>query len=665
MAPYPRRRPVTGPAAGPGDEPDDSPILTVMAAAVRLARRAAPATLTGWLLLTVAASAAPVAAAWTLKTVIDRLVTGPSAGGSLTGPVLLLVGCGVAVAVVPQFLQYLRAQLGRAVGLRAQIELHTAVDRFTGIGPYENPRFLDRLRMARQYGGSAPVDAVGSVIGTVGAVVTLTGFLGALALLGPWMAAAVLASGVLVLGAEIALSRRRAALVWSVGPVERRELFYSALLTDLRAAKEIRLFGLGRFLGDRMVAERRTSDAAKRGMDRQELAVQAGLALLSALVAGAGLLWAVSAARSGQITVGGVTVLVTALPAVQAALAGLAGELAMGHHALLMFRHFLTVTGAGPDLPVPARPRPVPPLRHSVEFRDVWFRYGEDQPWVLRGVDLVLPAGQAVGLVGLNGAGKSTLVKLVCRFYDPSRGQILWDGVDLRELCPRELRRRMGATFQDFMEYDLTARENIALGDLAALQDPDRVEQVARVAGIHDRLTGLPHGYDTLLSRIFFSERDKDDATTGIVLSGGQWQRLALARSLIRDDADLLVLDEPGSGLDPEAEYEIHRRLRRHRAGRAGLLISHRLNTLRDADTIVVLEDGRIVERGPHADLMRRSGVYARLFSLQASGYAPDGDGGAHGEGPSAVAPPLSGAAAGTQPPAGVVATASGSGGSP
>ncbi|GLF99551.1 ABC transporter ATP-binding protein [Streptomyces yaizuensis] len=612
--------------AGPGDAPDTSPLRTVLVAAARLAHRAAPATLTGWLLLTVAASAAPVAAAWTLKTVIDRLVAGP-ATGSLTAPVLLLVGCGVAVAVVPQFLQYLRAQLGRAVGLRSQIELHAAVDRFTGIGPYENPRFLDRLRMARQYGGSAPVDAVGSVIGTVGALVTLTGFLGALALLGPWMAAAVLASGALVLGAEIALSRRRAAVAWTVGPVERRELFYSALLTDLRAAKEIRLFGLGRFLGDRMVAERRTSDAAKRHMDRQELAVQAGLALLSALVAGAGLLWAVSAARSGTITVGGVTVLVTALPAVQAALAGVAVEIAMGHHALLMFRHFLAVTGAAPDLPVPARPRPVPPLRHGVEFRDVWFRYGADQPWVLRGVDLVIPAGQAVGLVGLNGAGKSTLVKLLCRFYDPTRGQILWDGTDLRDLCPRELRRHLGATFQDFMEYDLTARENIALGDLTALQDPGRIEEAARVAGIHDRITGLPHGYDTLLSRIFFSEQDKDDATTGLVLSGGQWQRLALARSLIRDDADLLVLDEPGSGLDPEAEYEIHRRLRRHRAGRAGLLVSHRLNTLRDADTIVVLEDGRITERGPHAELMRRRGEYARLFGLQASGYTtPDDD---------------------------------------
>src|SRR5262249_45906192 len=154
--------------------------------------------------------------------------------------------------------------------------------------------------------------------------------------------------------------------------------------------------------------------------------------------------------------------------AVQMALAGLAAEVATAHHAVLMFRHFLAVTGAAPDLPLPARPGPVAPLRQGVEFRDVWFRYGPDQPWVLRGVDLVIPAGRAVGLVGLNGAGKSTLVKLLCRFYDPTRGRILWDGADLRELDPAALRRRLGATFQDYMEYDLTARENIALGDLSA-----------------------------------------------------------------------------------------------------------------------------------------------------------------------------------------------------
>ncbi|MBB4928078.1 ABC transporter ATP-binding protein [Kitasatospora kifunensis] len=620
----------------------------VLAAAIRLVHRAAPVGLITWLLLTVAAAALPVAAAWILRTLLDRLVAGAGGGAGagagggigagagtgagpgsagLTALALPLVGCGVAVALVPQLLQYVQARLRRAVGLRAQLELHTAVDRFVGLRRFEDPRFLDRLRLAQQFGGSAPVDAAGSGIGLVGALVTLTGFLGTLTLLGPWMAAAVLASGIPVLCAEIALSRRRAAVAWAVGPVERRELFYSALLTNLRAAKEIRLFGVGRFLRERMLLERRTSDAAKQRMDRQELTVQAALALLSAVVAGAGLLWAVTAARSGRITIGDVTLLVAALPAVQAALAGLALELARAHQAVLMFRHFIAVTGAPPDLPLPARPAGVPPLRHAVEFRDVWFRYGDRQPWVLKGVDLVIPAGQAVGLVGLNGAGKSTLVKLLCRFYDPTRGQILWDGTDLRELCPGELRRRIGATFQDYMEYDLTARENIALGDLTALADGPRVERAAELAGLHGQLARLPNGYDTLLSRIFFGEQDKEDAGTGLVLSGGQWQRLALARSLVRTDADLLILDEPSSGLDPEAEYAVHQRLRRHRAGRAGLLISHRLSTLRDADTVAVLEDGRITEAGSHQDLVRRDGSYARLFRLQASGYAPAEDG--------------------------------------
>ncbi|MBA2813237.1 ABC transporter ATP-binding protein [Streptomyces sp. KM273126] len=594
--------------------------LRVLAAAISLVCRAAPVCLTACVLLTVATAAVPVATAWLLKTVLDRLVSG---SGELAALALMLVGCGVAVAVVPQILQYVRARLQRAVGMRAQLELHTAVDRFVGLPRFEDPRFLDRLRLAQQSGGSAPVDAADSTIGIIGGLVTLTGFLGALALLGPWMAAAVVASGVPVLCAEIALSRRRAAMSWAVGPVQRRELFYSTLLTNLRAAKEIRLFGVGGFLRERMLADRRTADAAKQRMDRQELLVQASLALLSAVVAGFGLLWAVESARSGRISIGDVTVLVAALPAVQAALGSLAIDLARGHQAVLMFRHFTAVIEAPPDLPVPARPRPVPPLRHGVEFRDVWFRYGAGHPWVLRGVDLVIPAGRAVGLVGLNGAGKSTLVKLLCRFYDPDRGQILWDGVDLRELSPRELRRRIGVTFQDFMEYDLTARENIALGDLTALQDAVRVQNAARLAEVHDQLASLPHGYDTLLSRVFFSERDKEDADTGLVLSGGQWQRLALARSLVRSDADLLILDEPSSGLDPEAEHAVHQRLRRHRASRAGLLISHRLSTLRDADVIAVLQNGRITETGPHQDLVHRGGAYARLFRLQASGYQP------------------------------------------
>jgi ATP-binding cassette subfamily B protein len=235
---------------------------------------------------------------------------------------------------------------------------------------------------------------------------------------------------------------------------------------------------------------------------------------------------------------------------------------------------------------------------------------------VLRGVSFTVPAGGSVALVGLNGAGKSTVVKLLCRFYDPTEGAIRWDGVDLRDLAVDDLRSRIGTLFQDFMSYDLTAAENIGLGDLTAGRD--RIAAAGALSGADATVRDLPAGYDTLLSRTFFDQADLADPRTGVALSGGQWQRVALARAYLRADRDLFVLDEPGAGLDPEAEYEVHRR---HRAGRATLLISHRLNTVRHADHIVVLEDGRVAEEGSHHELVRAGGRYARLFRLQAEGY--------------------------------------------
>jgi ATP-binding cassette subfamily B protein len=237
-------------------------------------------------------------------------------------------------------------------------------------------------------------------------------------------------------------------------------------------------------------------------------------------------------------------------------------------------------------------------------------------------VDLSIPAGQAVALVGRNGAGKSTLVKLLCRLYDPTHGAITWDGVDLRELDLAALRERIGAVFQDYVEYELSAAENIGLGDLSVFDDRGRIEAAARRAGLHDALVALPNGYDTLLTRMFFDHADRDDPETGVLLSGGQGQRLALARAFLRDRRDLLILDEPSAGLDAAAEAEIHNQLREHRAGRTSLLISHRLNTVRDAGAIIVLGDGQVVERGDHASLLAAGGEYAQLFRLQARGYA-------------------------------------------
>jgi ATP-binding cassette, subfamily B, bacterial len=281
----------------------------------------------------------------------------------------------------------------------------------------------------------------------------------------------------------------------------------------------------------------------------------------------------------------------------------------------------MDVVAAEPDLTEPARAPAVSPLRRGIELRNLSFRYGAGLPWILRDVDLTIPNGATVAIVGLNGAGKSTLVKLLLRFYDPTLGSVRWDGRDLREMSAAGLRERIGVAFQDFMCYDLPASENVGLGDLDALDDHDRISHAAAKAGIHDTLAALPRGYATMLTRMFTDHTDRDNPETGVLLSGGQWQRVALARAFLRADCDLLILDEPSAGLDPEAEYDIHRRLRSLREGRTTLLISHRLSAVRDADRIVVLADGRIAEEGTHASLLAAGGAYARLFRMQAQGY--------------------------------------------
>lgn len=610
------------------------PLVRRVLAACSLAVAAAPGTLALYTVLTLAAGGLPVATAWLTKELLDGLV-GDAATETLIAVGAGLAGMGVMAAVVPQLTQYLRSEMDREAGLLAQDRLFRAVDGLAGLGRFEDPRFLDHLRIAQQAGRTSPNQTVDGLLGVARSVITLSGFTASLLLLSPLMAVLVLLSGMPTLAAEIALSRRRARVFWDIGPSERREFFYTSLLSSVEAAKEIRLFGTGAFLRGRMLTERRASNAAKRGLDRRELITQAGLGFLTALLAGGGLLWAVHAARTGTLTIGGIVILIAAIGGVQTGLAGLAHEAARSHQALLMFHHYVVVTTAGPDFTAPTSPRPLPALRDGLTLRDVWFRYSDSHPWVLRGVDLHIPHGKAMALVGLNGAGKSTLVKLICRLYDPTRGAILWDGVDIRHTDVKEIRERISVVFQDYMEYDMTAAENIALGDLAALSDTGRVHTAARRAGIHDTVAALPRGYDTLLSRMFFmettetrpqsdadSESDSDsDSGAGVVLSGGQWQRLALARALLRDRRELMILDEPSAGLDAEAEQEIHTALRRYRAGRTSLLISHRLSAVREADTIVVLREGRIVEQGGHTALMAARGAYAHLFTLQASGY--------------------------------------------
>ncbi|WP_063765322.1 ABC transporter ATP-binding protein [Nonomuraea candida] len=588
--------------------------------------RASPGHGAAYLACTVAVAMVPVAVAWLTKLVLDRLTSGAGLSSALVGLAVALAAAGVLLGIVPQIVQYVRAELGRRAALRAHDELFTAVERVAGVARFEDPRFQDRLRLAQQ-SASAPAQTADSVLEVMRGTLTLIGFVVSLAVISREFTVIVLAAAIPTVLLELRLSRRRAAMVWRIGPIERRQMLYGDLLASPAAAKEIRLFGLGAYLRGRMLAERRAADADRRRTDRREVVVQGALAALSAVISGGGLVWVVVAAGRGLVTVGDVAMFVAAVAGLQGALGGLITSMAGAHHQVLLFGHYVAVVDAGPDLPPPDRPAPLPALRRGIELRDVWFRYSDDHPWALRGVSLFLPHGATIGLVGQNGAGKSTLVKLLCRFYDPTRGAILWDGVDLRDVPVEELRRRIGAVLQDFVTYDFSAADNIAMGDLPALGDLERIRGAAVRAGVDDTLSRLPRGYGTLLTRLFFGDAEEGDPGHGVMLSGGQWQRVALARAFLREERDLMILDEPNAGLDPEAEHDVHERLRRIRAGRTSLLISHRLGTVRDADLIVVLSGGTVAEQGRHADLLAARGAYARLFTLQAAGYAAEAGG--------------------------------------
>jgi ATP-binding cassette subfamily B protein len=588
--------------------------MATLRAALRLGARAHPAALSYLIALMLVSAAPPVGAAWYTKLLLDELGKGNAARSDVAiRYALFAAGLVALTTVASRLIAYLTALVQNAVGIAASVGLYRRVNTFLGLGPFERPEFRDRLMLAQQAADQAPYAVIMFTVSTVQSLVTIAGF--ASVLLSLWPPAGLLVLAVIVpeFVIQLALARRSARASEDASGLFRARFLYQGLLTDLRAVREVRLYQLGEFFHSRLTGSLRKASRIELKAQWHAALVQAGWSLASAAVALVGTVTVVGAVIRGSLTLGDLTIFLAALSAVQSGLSGIASQLGEVGASMRLFRHYVGVVDGPADLADGSLA--APPLREEIRFENVWFRYDDGGPWVLRGVSLTIPAGCATGLVGVNGAGKSTLVKLLCRFYEPDLGRITWDGVDLSEFRVETLRARMGAVFQDFMCYDLSAEENVGIGRLPYTLSA--VQQAAAQAEVHTRLAELPNGYRTMLSRSFADE----EGETGVTLSGGQWQRVALARSLMRADADLLILDEPSSGLDAEAESRIHASLARVRQGRTGLLISHRLSTLRDADRIVVLADGQITESGSHDELMANDGNYSRLFTLQARGY--------------------------------------------
>ncbi|TDE01810.1 ABC transporter ATP-binding protein [Jiangella asiatica] len=598
-------------------------MTSTTAAAVRalaLMWRAAPGWSAGFAVLSLVAGVVVPVNAWLLARVLDAVTT----RGDGVAAMLLLGAVTAGGAVVGPATRYAEGELARRVGLRAKSTLMRAVTGVTGLELLERPAFLDRLRLAEQAGAGAPQVLAHALFAAVQAIVTAAGLALVLAAVGPWLVLVTAAGCVPAVVAAVAESRDRARMMWQTTPGTRREMFYATLLTDARAATEIRVFGLGGLLNDRMTAELRQLARAQRAVDRRTAVVQAGLAVSGAGLSAAAMLWGAGQAAAGRITVGELSMLVVGVAGLQVAAAGVVRAFGDGHHGALIFAHLDAVLASTAAESVRSLRRSLPAASRSagVELRDVTFRYAAGHAPVLRGVSFAIPPGAMVALVGTNGAGKSTVVKLLCRLYEATSGTILWNGDDIVGLDARAVRRRIGVLFQDFVRYDLPVADNIGFGDLDRLDDEPAIRRAARLAGVDAVAERLPQGYGTMLSRAFGGTDDAD----GVQLSGGQWQRVALARSLMRTEAELMILDEPSSGLDADAEAALYQHLRTARGGRSCLLVTHRLGAVRHADAIVVLAGGRVAEQGTHDQLLAAGGEYARLYQMQAGGYGRRAD---------------------------------------
>ncbi len=593
--------------------------------AVAIAWRSQPIYFLSIIFIDVLQSVIPLVSAWITKLLFDLLADGLLGHTLYWKEIAYLLILQAILAIFTQLLQpannYLNIELNRQISLQVQITIYKKINDLAGIEPFENPHTRDSFQIGAQGGQMGPSQVLDTISGFLRNSVTLISFLGILITFNPLLGCLVTLAALPQIFVQVIVGRKRLDLADEAATKQRRVIYYGGVFTGTYYMKELRLFDLGEYFLIRFQQLTKNLNHILRTQQLRELRWQSILSVISEGISSIALITVVIQAFQNHLSLGDVMFFTSAVGNVQGALSGIAYSFSNIHESILFFSRYTELMALPQPIVIPTKLRPVSSLQYSIELRGVSFRYSNEHPWVLKDVSFTLPAGSCLALVGLNGAGKTTLVKLLTRMYDPCEGEILWDGVDLRQFDPTDFRGKMGAIFQDFVRFDLTAFENIALGDITSLENGNRkaaeeaARQAAVKAGIHETIQALPQGYDTTLSRWLAEEGQGAD------LSGGEWQKLALARLFMRQQANLLILDEPTAALDAQAEYDIYSRFVELVNGRTCLLISHRFSTVKMADLIAVLDDGKIIEYGSHQELLTQGGKYARLYNMQADRY--------------------------------------------
>ncbi|HEV8694493.1 MAG TPA: ABC transporter ATP-binding protein [Lysobacter sp.] len=476
---------------------------------------------------------------------------------------------------------------------------------------FEDPDLQDKLDRARRQ-TMGRMNLMSQLFGQAQDAITVVTFAAGLLVYAPWLIVLLAVALIPAFVGESHFNALGYSLNFQWTP-ERRQLEYIRQMgASLETAKEVKIFNLHRFFIARYRELANKFFLANRALARRRAfwgTVLAALGTLGYYFAYAYIAWRTV---KGDFSIGDLTFLAGSFLRLRQLLEGLLVGFSQVAGQALYLDDLFSFFEIKPEIHSPADPLPVPkPITRGFVFENVGFRYPDAERWALRGLNFELHAGEVLALVGENGAGKTTLVKLLARLYDPDEGRILLDGRDLREYDLDDLRTSIGVIFQDFVRYHLTAGENIGVGQIDAMDDETRIREAARRAMADRVIEPLPNGYDQLIGRRF---------KTGVDLSGGQWQKIAIARAYMRD-AQVMILDEPTAALDARSEFEVFQRFKELSNDRTAVLISHRFSSVRMADRILVLNEGRLEASGTHVELLAEGGRYAELFELQAAGY--------------------------------------------